>query len=146
MKYKSFSDIELDLRTETNAHVERESAAEAVRLFQEIHARKLYLQYGYPSLFEMAVKRYGYCAASAMRRINAMRLSNDLPEVQEKIESGELSLSVVNELQTYFQQEKKADRAYSMSAKVELVEASVGKSRTRSRKRDSEAKSGKGKA
>jgi hypothetical protein len=77
----------------------------------------------------MATKQFGYCAASAMRRINAMRLVRDVPEAFEKIESGELSLSVVNELQTYFQQEKKAERPYSVTAKIELVEASLGKSR-----------------
>jgi hypothetical protein len=58
-----------------------------------------------------------------------MRLIQDVPEAFKKIESGELSLSVVNELQTYFQQEAKAERAYSPSAKEELIDFSLGKSR-----------------
>jgi hypothetical protein len=129
LNYKALTNEELVLKTEKTIQVERESTAEVIRLFEEIQSRRLYLKYGFPSLFEMATKHFGYCAASAMRRINAMRLVRDVPEAFEKIESGELSLSVVNELQTYFQQEKKAERPYSVGAKIELVEASLGKSR-----------------
>ncbi len=129
MNYKALTNEELVSKTERTIQVERESTAEVIRLFEEIHSRKLYLKHGFPSLFEMATKYFGYCAASAMRRINAMRLVRDVPEAFEKIESGELSLSVVNELQTYFQQEAKAERAYSIGAKIELLERSLGKSR-----------------
>jgi hypothetical protein len=129
LNYKALTNDELVSKTEKTIQVERESTTEVIRLFEEIQSRRLYLKYGFPSLFEMATKHFGYCAASAMRRINAMRLIKDVPEAFEKIESGELSLSVVNELQTYFQQEKKAERPYSVGAKIELVEASLGKSR-----------------
>jgi hypothetical protein len=129
LNYKALTNEELVSKTEKTIQVERESTTEVIRLFEEIQSRRLYLKYGFPSLFEMATKHFGYCAASAMRRINAMRLVRDVPEAFEKIESGELSLSVVNELQTYFQQEKKAERPYSVGAKIELVEASLGKSR-----------------
>jgi hypothetical protein len=129
MKYKSLSNDNLISKAKQTISTEREATAEVILIFEEIYSRRLYLKFGFPSLFEMATKYFGYCAASAMRRINAMRLVRDMPEVFEKIESGELSLSVINELQTYFQQEAKAERAYSASAKEELIDFSLGKSR-----------------
>ncbi|MBI2520140.1 MAG: hypothetical protein HYV97_06975, partial [Bdellovibrio sp.] len=39
----------------------------------EIESRKLYLELGYGSLFQFAVKELGYSEASAMRRIEGMR-------------------------------------------------------------------------
>jgi len=129
MKYKSLSNDNLISKAKQTISTEREATAEVILIFEEIYLRRLYLEFGFPSLFEMATQYFGYCPASAMRRINAMRLVRDVPEVFEKIESGELSLSVVNELQTYFSQEAKADRAYSPSAKEELIDFSLGKSR-----------------
>jgi len=129
MKYKSLSNDNLISKAKQTISTEREATAEVILIFEEIYSRRLYLTFGFPSLFEMATKFFGYCPASAMRRINAMRLVRDVPDVFEKIESGELSLSVVNELQTYFQREAKAERAYSPSAKEELIDFSLGKSR-----------------
>jgi len=129
MKYETFSNENLVLAAMKTISTEREATAEVILIFEEIYSRRLYLKMGFPSLFEMATKHFGYCAASAMRRINAMRLIRDVPEAFQKIESGELSLSVVNELQTYFQQEAKAERAYSPTAKEELIGFSLGKSR-----------------
>jgi hypothetical protein len=100
-----------------------------VRLFQEISKRKLYLERGFPNLYEMATKHFGYCAGSAMRRINAMRLASVIPAVESKLESGELSLSVVSEVQSFFYSEAKEARPYSLNAKIELIETCLNKSR-----------------
>jgi hypothetical protein len=117
------------LKTELAVKTERRSTSEVVRLFQEISNRKLYLERGFPNLYEMATKHFGYCAGSAMRRINAMRLTSIIPGVESKLESGELSLSVASEVQSFFCSEAKEDRPYSLNAKIELIETCLNKSR-----------------
>jgi hypothetical protein len=120
---------ELIFKTEIAVKSERRSTSEVVRLFQEISKRKLFLERGFPNLYEMATKHFGYCAGSAMRRINAMRLLQEIPGVEAKIESGELSLSVASEVQSFFYSEAKLERPYSLNAKIELVETCLNKSR-----------------
>lgn len=116
-----------ELVNETKAAVasERTAAAEVIRLFQEIAARKLFLDYGYPTLFEMVTKHFGYCAASAHRRIQSARLINDLPEVEAKIESGELSLTAASQLQSFFYRDASD---YSRAERIELVETCMNRS------------------
>jgi hypothetical protein len=120
---------ELILKTEIAVQTERHSTAEVVRLFQEISQRKLFLERGFPNLYEMAIKHFGYCTGSAMRRINAMRLVQTIPEVESKLKSGEISLSVASEVQSFFYSEAKLARPYSQNAKIELIETCLNQSR-----------------
>ncbi len=123
------SNNELVFEAEREIKLERESTLKIIKLFQEISARKIFLERGYPSFYEMVTKHFGYCAGSAMRRINAMKLVQEMPQFEEKIESGELSLSVAADVQTFLYQEAKIERPYSLNAKIELVETCIGKSR-----------------
>jgi hypothetical protein len=125
----AMTNAELLLKTELAVKTERRSTSEVVRLFQEISNRQLFLERGFPNLYEMATKHFGYCAGSAMRRINAMRLTSIIPAVESKLESGELSLSVASEVQSFFYSEAKRCRPYSLNAKIELVETCLNKSR-----------------
>jgi hypothetical protein len=125
---KSLSSAQLLAQTESAVRCERESTAVVIRHFQEISNRKLYLDRGFSSLFEMATKHFGYCAASAMRRINSMKLIRDLPEVEAKIETGELSLTAAANVQSFFQAEAKERKGLSFASKIELVDACLGKS------------------
>jgi hypothetical protein len=129
MNLKQFSNEDLISKTERAVRVEREASTQVVRLFQEISERKLFLKRGFPSLYDMVTKQFGYCAGSAMRRINSMRLIQAIPEVEAKIESGELSLSVASEVQSFFYAEAKESRPYSMNAKIELIETCLNKSK-----------------
>jgi hypothetical protein len=47
----------------------------------EIQVRRLYAEKGFASLFEYAVQGLGYSEAAAGRRIAAMRLLVDVPEI-----------------------------------------------------------------
>ncbi len=125
---KSLTADELLIETEKAVKNERLSTAKVVRLFEEIYVRKLYLSRGYPSLFEMAVKHFGFCAGSAQRRINSMKLLRELPEIEDKIESGELSLTVASTLQGFFVNEKRENKAYSRIEKLNVVQSCLNKS------------------
>ncbi len=123
------SNDELVFEAEKEIKLERESTLKIIKIFQEISARRIYLERGYPSFYEMVTKHFGYCAGSAMRRINAMKLVKEMPQFEEKLESGELSLSVAADVQSFLYQEARIERHYSVNAKIELVETCLGKSR-----------------
>ncbi len=53
------SNSELVLEAEKEIKRERESTLKIIRLFQEISARKIYLERGYPSFYEMVTKHFG---------------------------------------------------------------------------------------
>ena len=68
----------------------------------EIEARGLYLERGFSSLFDYAVRELGYSDAAAARRIGAMRLCTDQPDAREGLRDGSLTLSAAAELQWAF--------------------------------------------
>lgn len=125
---KSLNDDALVQQTRLLVREERRLGVEVIRHLREISVRRLYLERGYPSLFEMCVSEFRYSAAAAQRRIEAMRLIQDLPEVEEKVESGELTLSAAAQVQSFLRREEKAENVYSAEEKRELIEQIEGKS------------------
>jgi hypothetical protein len=57
-------------------------------------------------LFDFVTKDLGYEPASAMRRISAARLIQQIPEVKTKIQNGSLKLTVVAQAQSFFKKEE----------------------------------------
>ncbi|RYG94765.1 MAG: hypothetical protein EON58_15545, partial [Alphaproteobacteria bacterium] len=96
------TDDELLSLTESAVETERRQGLIVVKHFNEIYKRQLFLARGYPSMFEMLRKRYLYCAGSAQLRISSMKLMSEVPEVEAKLETGELSMSAAAQLQTFF--------------------------------------------
>lgn len=81
---------------------EREILHLIVEKIRAIDEESLYLQRGYPSLFEYLTCEIGYSHASAQRRIDAARLSREIPEVIESLRTGALNLVQVGEAQKGF--------------------------------------------
>jgi hypothetical protein len=88
---------------------------------REVEKRRLFSKLKYPSLFEYAVKDLGYSEPEAARRISAMRLLRDVPEISKKVESGELTLTNMVLAQTTFAKERKAGRAFTVDKKIEVL-------------------------
>lgn len=113
---------------------EKEIIAEVIEYLKEIEVRKLHLARGYSSMFAFATDFLGYSEAEAHIRIQAARLTQTLPEVAEKIQSGELSLSVAAAIQSHFRKEnirRKEQGASSLSLheKREVLDLVTGSSR-----------------
>lgn len=72
---------------------ERKLSLEVLHHLCEIEKRRLFADIGYSSLFEYTTKELGYSDPAAMRRINSSRLLFELPSLEKKIISGEISLS-----------------------------------------------------
>src|SRR5687768_2884168 len=115
----SFAMTNLQLETELKSLVskEQELLEEILLRIREVDSRKLYLERGYSSLFEYLTREIGYSGASAQRRIDTVRLSYDVPEVIEKVGSGELNLSQIGHAQRGFRR-----KAVNVKEKRELLE------------------------
>ncbi|PWU15627.1 MAG: hypothetical protein C5B49_11520 [Bdellovibrio sp.] len=89
----SLSDSALLENTQTLVKQERELLTEILHHLKEIENRRLFSSLGYKSLFDYAVKHLQYSEDQAARRISAMKLLKELPEIEEKIELGSLTLA-----------------------------------------------------
>ncbi len=119
LKYKSDANLISELKNYVRE--ERELLTRILKYLQEVEPRQLYLARGHSSLFAFLTTDLGYSESAAQRRIQAMRLLRDLPEIEEKIEKGTLSLSVASQVQGYFQQENKK-RIEENQEKLSLLE------------------------
>ncbi len=115
MNLKNMSDQVLLENTENLVRRERELLGEVLHHFREIERRRLFSQLGYKSIFDYATKKLGYAEDQAARRISAMRLLKELPEIEAKIADGSLTLTNLSMAQTLFRQEGKRMSA-SMSS------------------------------
>ena len=84
---------------------ERHSTHRVIALLKENKARRLYAEMAYPSLFAYVHECLGYSESQTYERVKACELAGRIPEVAEKLESGELSLSVVAKLASHIRRE-----------------------------------------
>lgn len=129
MNIKEVTNHNLDAHLRLLVNNEREILSEILIHIAELDRRKLYLNYGYSSLFDYLTNRIGYANGSAHRRIDAARLSFDAPEVIEKLESGELNLAQVSLLQKSIREIQAGSKVkIEAQVKEELVEQLLNKS------------------
>ncbi len=103
----ALSDRELLRETRNLVRHERHLQGAVIDHLAEIEARGLYLQRGFSSLFDYAVRELGYSDAAAARRIGAMRLCTDQPDAREGLRDGSLTLSAAAELQWAFDRQRR---------------------------------------
>jgi hypothetical protein len=119
--YTQLSNPELVLKTKNLVAEERRLNIEILHLLREVEKRRLFLEMGYGSLFDFTVRELGFDEASASRRIQAMYLVKSVPEVEEKLKSGSLSLTVAAKTQRFLRAEEKLSHTYSTEQKKELI-------------------------
>lgn len=123
MNLTKITDSNLIANTETLAREERGLLTKVLHHLREIERRRLYSSLGYKSLFDFATRKLGYSEDQAYRRIAAMRLLNELPDVETSIQSGALSLTHISLAHQHFQREKKhSGQALSTEAKASVLE------------------------
>lgn len=96
---------------------ERRITTELLKLLARAERERLYARRGYGSLYEFCVKELGYSEGAAVRRVKAMRLMKEHAEVEGKLATGALSLSVATQLESTF---KKADLSFEEKQAVIL--------------------------
>ena len=100
---------------------ERKITSEILKLLQQVESQKIFAKHGYSNLFEFCMKELGYSEGAAQRRISAMRLIKELPEVEEKIVSGSISLSVASQAQSFFRKKKSLNKTLGREQKIEVL-------------------------
>ena len=130
MQIHQLRDDQLLVATKSLVQTEREILTKVLRHLREIDRRRLYSDLAYQSLFEYAVKELKYSESQASRRVNAMRLIKELPQIESSITKGELSLSNISQAQSMFRQQDKAspDRRASKASKLKVLDALKNKS------------------
>ena len=84
------------------ARRERSLNLQIIEHLREIGRRGLHLRHGYGSLFDYAVKELEFSEGSAYQRLQALKLSDEFPEVKQDMVEGDLSLTSVGYLQSAF--------------------------------------------
>ena len=92
------SDSVLMSRVDALVREERHLTLQVLHHLMEIDRRRLYLPYGYSSLFTYCVRRLGYSESAALRRIRTARCIREHPDIGDLLESGDLTLSTVSKL------------------------------------------------
>lgn len=112
MNLKHLTDKQLHNDTKNLAAYERKITAQLLHHLREIEARKLFSEYGYSSLFAYCIQELSLSEAAAARRVNASRSLKDLPEIEKKIENGDLTLTNLNKALDKFKQENITDKEF----------------------------------
>jgi hypothetical protein len=118
MDLKSLSDAEILKGAIAAAETERLAASNLLLFIQEVDERKLYCDSGCESLFHFCLEVLKLSEGSAQRRIAAMKLAREIPEVYLKVETGELNLSIVSRAHSFFRKEAK----FGLGEKKEILE------------------------
>ncbi len=122
MDIKSLSNFDLEKILKNKVVAERQITVEIISLLEEVSARRIYLQRGFGSLIEYCIKELNYSESSAYRRISAMRVAKELPQVKEAIAAGKLNLVNVARAQTHFQKEAQNKKALTCFEKSKVLE------------------------
>lgn len=127
MDYKYLSDLDLEVTLKNSVTTENKLKIEILHLLAEVERRRIYSK-DHPSLFEYCVRVLKYSGSAAQRRIDSMRAMRLIPEIEEKIMTGELNLSSISQAQSFFRQESKAGNSYSVAQKKDVLEKLENKS------------------
>ncbi|PIS10084.1 MAG: hypothetical protein COT73_11225 [Bdellovibrio sp. CG10_big_fil_rev_8_21_14_0_10_47_8] len=127
MNLKTMNDTNLIAKTESLVREERVLLTTVLRHLHEINRRRLYSSMGYKSLFDFAVRHLGYPEDQAYRRIAAMKLIQEVPEIEKKMNAGEISLTHIGLAQSLFRQEKKMANEFSHEQKLSVFDQIANK-------------------
>ena len=125
MNLKHLTDHQLNSDLRKLVAEERALLTTILYHLKEVEHRKLFVEYKCSSLFDYACKELKYSSDQAYRRIQAMRLLKHIPEVAPKINSGELSLSNINQAQRFFNENKISTKPEKLLVLKKLVNKSV---------------------
>jgi hypothetical protein len=129
MDLKSLSDSQLMSELKNSVLEERQKTALVLEYLREVERRRLYADSGYSSLWEFCIHELDYSEASASRRIGAMRLLREIPELKEDLLSGKQNLSSLSKARNFFQlEEKHQGEKLSIAEKKEVLQELENKS------------------
>ena len=94
---------EIDVQMGTQISIERKASKEIIKLIILAQKQNLCSELAYKNLADWLIRGHNMSERTAYRKIKAARLSQSVPGVLEKIESGELSVTKVAQVQRAIQ-------------------------------------------
>lgn len=128
MNLKHLSNSDLLTSTKTAVSEERANTSRVLHHLREVESRGLHLELGYSSMFSYCRGELGYDEDQTNRRLAAMRLLRELPEIETKIASGKLSLTNLNQAKSTFNKLAKKKVSLKASEKLEILKVLENKS------------------
>ena len=122
MKLSHLTDHTLFFDTKTLVSHERSVVLKLLYHLKEIDRRKLYSDHKCSSLFDFCVRELGYSEASAQRRIVAARMLAEIPEIDQKIKTGKLTLTNISQVNQFY-------KNHSTNEKKEILKEVEGLSK-----------------
>ncbi len=120
MSLKSQSNQDIIIHVKQLVHNEKALTVQIIETLLEIETRRAYLP-SHTNIYAFLTEELGYCAGTAMLRINAMRALKSVPEVREKILDNSLSLTDVAKTQNYINKvNKSTDQPLSLIEQKEF--------------------------
>jgi hypothetical protein len=127
MSLEKLSNHDLHRSAVRVAREEQELAIQVLDHLREVARRRLHSQLGFSSLFDYTVRALGFSEPAAAQRVQALRLTEAVPQARQDLESGKLSLSSAAAVQRFIRKEEKTAEL-GLQEKAELVSAVSGKS------------------
>jgi hypothetical protein len=101
---------------------ERQKTQQILEYLIQIERRQLFAKLGYESMFVFCTKHLKYSEGSAQRRIYAMRLMREIPQIKNNIQTGEATITNLAKLKSFIQhQERKSGQNLTTKDKCQLL-------------------------
>ena len=127
---KHYTNAELLAGLQILVSQERTLSLKVITFLREIRFRSLHLEMGYPSLFTFCIVELKYSEAAAYYRLNTLDIVDELPEIKQAIETGELSMTTLSMVQSACKAKKRKTKIkVSSEDKKNLLEKVKGKSK-----------------
>ena len=127
---KHYTNAELLAETQILVSQERTLSLKVISFLREIRLRSLHLEMGYPSLFTFCIVELKYSEAAAYYRLNTLDIVDELPEIKQAIETGELCMTTLSMVQSACKAKKRKTKIKVNSEdKMILLEKVKGKSK-----------------
>jgi hypothetical protein len=120
MELNQLGDKQLIESTERSLQTSREAEVEILRHFREIETRRLWVHAG--SLYKFLANEFHLTDDQIYPRLQAMRLMTAIPEVEQRLEDGQLSVTNALKAQRVFTSESK-QRKVPLEERREVLES-----------------------
>ncbi|MET0795686.1 MAG: HNH endonuclease signature motif containing protein [Polyangiaceae bacterium] len=117
IRLKSLADDELLAGLSSIVRQRNQITAEFLAYLAELDQRQLFLDLGYPSLFDYCVRALGLCESTAGRHIAAARVCRDHPQTLAMVARGELHASALSLMKKHVTVENAAELFESCTRK-----------------------------
>src|SRR5690606_11282838 len=106
-RLKSMNKELLVEKTRRLAEEERRITVELLWHLREIERRRIPEELGMGGIFDYCVQVLKYSRGSAYRRVQAMRALHSIPDLEEKLKDGTLTVTTAATLQTFLQKARR---------------------------------------